>query len=304
MKFICFFILVLTSWNSWGREFTCLGGQERYAELKWDVQNYQGYPQEYQASIHHSLFFCQMAYRENPEIALQNLKMSAELGEISANFRLAEYYLTGGWGRHEAVKNRDWAIWEFEKTLDKINAVFADYPNTDVMAASEIGYKIYPRTLLYLMHLYSIKYWKEGYDYYAAKSPTHYGDPTEAIEREQAHRSILDNMEAHIESCLIDHEGQNMMARARRWIQYEEISSNLAAYSALYWKMKEKYCPHYKELLDEIRKRETAMHAIALNCTPPSEKATDDRPPCADIKTETERFGAFSDEWESKKHTL
>ena len=73
-----------------------MGGQGRYEELKWDVQNYQEYSQERQASIHSRLFSCQMAYEEDPEIALQNLKAAANLGKISANFRLAEYFLTGG----------------------------------------------------------------------------------------------------------------------------------------------------------------------------------------------------------------
>ena len=303
MKYISFFILALTSWNSWGKEeFTCPGGQAYYEELKWDVQNYQEYDQEYQAGVHNMLFYCQMAYGANPEDALQNLKMSVDLGDISSNFRLAEFYLTGGWGRHEAVKSRDWAILEFENTLKRINAVFADYPDTVVRAEGEIVNKIYPRTLLLLIENYTNKYFDEGYEYYNGRSPTHYGDPTEAIERDQAHRDILNRLEYHVESCLADHEGQHMMERAKRWSQYEEISSNLAAYSAFYLKVKTEYCPLFKELLEEIRAREATMHAIALNCTPPSEQATEERPPCTDIKIETEEFAKFfTEEWLPKQ---
>ena len=294
MKYLCFFILVLTGWSSWGTECT----REEFEELKWDVQNYQEFDREYQASIHRMLYNCEKIYgAEDPEDPLYNLREAVDRGSISDQFTLAKYYLT---------RNRDQAIEEFEKTLKKINAVFANYPNTFLMASGEIHFKIYPRTLLYLMHLYSIKYLEEGYIYYAAKSPTHYGDPTEAIERDQAHRDILNRLEYHIESCLADHEGQHIPERvAKQWGQYETISGNLAAYGAFYLKLKGGLCPHYEELLVEIRKREARMHDIARHCAPPSEQATDDRPPCANIKMETEEFARFfTEKWEPKKHTI
>ena len=106
MKSIYLFILVLASCNIWGKEFTCLGGRAEYEELKWDVQNYQEYDQEYKAGVHYLLYFCQMAYGET-EAAFHNLKMSADLGNISANFQLAKYYFNEYLNGHEAVQNHD-----------------------------------------------------------------------------------------------------------------------------------------------------------------------------------------------------
>ena len=201
------------------------------------------------------------------------------MGDIISNFRLAEHLLTGVEGRYEAVKDGDQAIKEFENTLDKINAVFADYPNTMPMAVGEIVAQIYPQTLRRLIKELTDKYMDIGYNYYKEKSPAHYGDPTEAIERDQAHRDILDRLEGHIASCLADHEGQHIQERAtKRWGDVKAIKDNLAAYKAFYLKTKNRYCLHHEELLAEIRKREAAMHAIALNCTPPSEQAIEARP--------------------------
>ena len=309
MKYLGFFILVLTSWNIWGEEeFICPGGRSELEQLKVEVQHYQEYDKEYQAITHLLLSSCQMAYvgdGEDPKLALQNLQIAADLNNIISNFKLAEFYLTGGWGRYEAVKDRDQAIREFENTLDKINTVFADYPNTRSMAVSEIVAQIYPQTLRHLIENLTDKYWDEGYEYYNTKSPTHYGDPAEAIERNQAHKDILDRLEGHITSCTADHEGQHMYDRAtQRWGQVTAISENLAAYKAFYLDTQINYCPHYKNLLAEIREREAAMHAIALNCAPPSEQATEERPPCTDIKKETEEFDMFFEHFAEKRKAI
>ena len=120
-------------------------------------------------------------------------------------------------GQDEAGRSRDKALWEFEKTLQKINAVFADYPNTMVMASDELFGRIYPNTLLALMQQGFNKYFAEGYGFYDGTPPTHYDNPAKAIQRNQTNKDILDRVEYHIESCLADHEGQNMMFRARRF---------------------------------------------------------------------------------------
>ena len=54
--------------------------------------------------------------------------------------------------------------------------------------------------------------------------------------------------------------------------------------------VKTKYRPLFKELLDEIRKREANMQKIAMHCAPPSEKATKERPHCTNIQKEIEAF--------------
>ena len=299
MKYIGLFILVLASWNSWGEEeeFTCPGGREFLEQLKWDVQNYQEYDREYQANTHLFLFYCQMTYEEDPKDAFPNLQEAARLGDIISNFRLAEYLLTGLEGRYKAVKDRDQAIKEFENTLEKINAIFTDYPNTRNMAVKEISAQIYPQTLRYLTRELANKYLEEGYEYYNKKSPAHYGDPTEAFQRNQAHKDILERLEGHITSCLAD-QWQHIQKRAKRWGHVKAVSDNLAAYKAFYLNTQIKHCPHYKKLLAEIRKREATMYAIALNCAPPSEQATEERPPCTDITIETEAFVRFViEEW-------
>ena len=302
MKFICLFILVLTGWNSWGKEeFTCPGGQAYYEELKWDVQNYQEYSEEYKAIVHLSLFSCQMTYgEEDSNDVLFNLRKAARFGDIFSHFKWAEYLLTGVEGRYEAVRDRDQAILEFENTLKKINAISANYPNTRFRAIGEIAGQIYSQTLRHLIKELKDKYMDIGYAYYETADPAHYGNPTEAIERDQAHRNILNRLAYHINSCVEDHEGQHMQERAaKQWGDVKAIKDNLAAYNAFYLETKTEFCPHYKDLLAEIRKREATMHAIALNCASPSEQATEERPPCSDIKIETKEFMRFfNEEWQ------
>ena len=303
MKYMSFFILAtLMGWNSWGLKFPCEGGQQELEEQKRKVQNYQNYDQEYKSSTHLLLAYCQMALGD-PRGALQNFQTASDMGTIQANYLLADYYLTGGWGQDKAAKNLETALWEFEKTLQKINAVFADYPNTDLMAGDEITTRIYPNTLLALIQQGTNKYLAEGYKFYDVTSPTYYDDPAKAIQRHQANKLILDRVEYHIESCLADHEGQNMMFRARRFTNsIPNFENKLAKYNAFYFKVKEGYCPLFKEALTEIRKREEKMFAIALNCTLPDGTPTEDRPPCSHIKIQTKEFATFFiEEWLPKK---
>ena len=305
MKYTGFLILALMGWNSWGLEFPCTGGQGRYEELKWKVQYHQDYSQEYRASIRLLLGYCQMALGD-PRGAFQSFQESADMGTIQANYMLANYYLTGGSGQDETAKSLEKALWEFEKSLQKINAVWADYPNTNLMAGDEIHTKIYPNTLLALIQQGFNKYLTEGYGFYDTTSPTYYDDPAKAIQRNQANKDILDRVEYHIESCLADHEGQNMMFRARRFAaSIPNFESKLAEYNAFYFKIKERYCPLFKEALIEIRKREEKMFAIALNCSLPSQTPTEQRPPCSDIKIQTEEFATFfTEEWLPKKKII
>ena len=105
MKYIAntvFLILLTAGWNSLGKEFPC-EGKEKYEELKWDVQNLSIDP-EFDASIRLRLFYCQMHYGEDLEAAFQNLKQSAELGDITSNYILAQYLLTGGWEKTRRFK--------------------------------------------------------------------------------------------------------------------------------------------------------------------------------------------------------
>lgn len=316
MKYASFFMLALMSWNTWGMTFICKGGQEEYSRLKHDIQTAyeQNYSDESKATLHMMITNCQMVLGDSKG-ALQSLQNASDLRSIEANFTLARYHLTGGWGTAE--KNRDKALLEFEKTLEKINAIFADYPNTPSMADIEVHGKLYPNTLHFLIQEYTNKYLAEGYNYYDTASPAHYGDPTEAIERDQTHKNILNKLEGHVESCLADHEGQNMMTRARRFSDdieaaYEgaehlekTFEQALAEYRAVYLKVKNGYCPHYEKLVEEIRKREAQMHAIALNCTPPSGQPTKQRPLCADIGIETEEFATFFiEEWLPQKEAI
>ena len=308
MKYIGFFILVaLMGWNSWGLEFPCESGQQEYEQLKRDAQ--WGYENnmdnEYKSNSHILLAYCQMALGD-PKGALQNFQKATDLGRILANYLLADYYLTGGWGQDEAAKNLDKALWEFEKTLQKINAVFADYPNTMVMAGNEIHTKIYPNTLLALIQQGLNKHWEEGYEFYDKTPPTYYDSPAKAIERNQTNKDVLDRVEYHIESCLADHEGQNMMFRARRFADYiSNFEGKLAEYNAFYFKVKERYCPLFKKALIEIRKREEKIFAIALNCSLPSQTPTEQRPPCSDIKIQTKEFATFVfEEWLPKHKAI
>ena len=297
MKYVCYFILsIVTIWNSWGKEFVCIGERARYEQLKWDVQNLSIDP-EFDASIRLSLFYCQMTYKEDLAGAFQNLKDSADLGNIKANFTLAEYYLTGGWGENPSVQSRDKAIWEFEKTLNKINGAGTDYPNTAPMAEREILYVIYPNTLGHLIMKYTNKYIKEeeGLLYYENKNPAHYNDPAAILARsDRVNIYMLNPLEHHIKSCLADDRGQAIPGWAKRFRDYiPTFEEDLIGYNAYYTKLKEGYCPLFKRLLDEIRKREANMQKIALNCTPPSEQATAERPPCTNIKTEVQAFRTF-----------
>ena len=143
--------------------------------------------------------------------ALQNFQMASDLGTIAANYWLADYYLTGGQGQDETARSLDKALWEFEKTLEKINAVFADYPNEAFMAIYEVHNKIYPDTLLALIEQGINKYLAEGHDFYDNTPPTYYDAPAKAVQRNQANKNILDRVEYHVESCLADHEGQNII---------------------------------------------------------------------------------------------
>ena len=297
MKYIGFFVLAFIGWNSWGK---C--GQGRYQQLQWKIQNYQGYSDRYKASKHRWMAYCQMEKGTpywNPREALKNFRIASDqFGDIKSNYLLARYLLTGGWGQNTTATNKDEAIWEFEKTLQKINAVFADYPNTDWMTEAELAEQIYPGTLVSLISAYTNKYLREGYEFYSKTHPSYYDNPGKAIQRNQANKIILDKLEAHIESCLADHEGQNMMTRARRFSHIDNFNHMLTKYKTFYFKVKETYCPHYKTLLMEIKKREDAMFAIALNCTIPPEKPTEDRPSCSDIKVQTEEFAEFfTKEW-------
>ena len=305
MRYISFFTLAFMGWNSWGLEFPCEGGQQEYERQKQDVQNYQNYSQEYKTSTHLLLAYCQMTLGD-PKGAFQNFQKAADMGSILANYLLANYYLTGGEGQDKAAKHLDKALWEFEKTLQKINAVFADYPNTMVMAADEIVSRIYPNTLLALIQQGLNKHWEEGYKFYNETPPTYYDDPAKAIQRNQTNKNTLDRVEYHIESCLADHEGQNMMFRARRFADsISNFDSKLAVYNAFYFKVKERYCPLFKKALIEIRKREEKIFAIALNCTLPGGTPTENRPPCSDIKIQTKEFATFVfEEWLPKHQAI
>ena len=75
--------------------FSCDGGRAELEELKWDVQNYQNFDQEYKASTHLLLAYCQMALGD-PRGALENFQVASDMGTINANFWLANYFLTGG----------------------------------------------------------------------------------------------------------------------------------------------------------------------------------------------------------------
>ena len=168
MKIISLCILLSAGWSAYGDQrtledmtFICNEGKEGYEELKRDAQNDQTFSKEFQASIRLSLFFCQMAYGDDLAGALQYLKESAELGKIKSNFVLAEYYLTGGWGENPSVQSRQDAIWEFEKTLNKINGAGVDYPNDEVMAEYEIRNALYLNTLGHLIMEYTNKYIEE-----------------------------------------------------------------------------------------------------------------------------------------------
>ena len=302
MKYTVFFILALMGWNSWGLEFICKSGQTDYQQLQWDAQNYQGYPSDYKANIHRWLAYCEMEEGKpysDPQAALENFRIASdEFGDIRSNYFLARYLSTGGWGQNKAITNPEEAIWEFEKTLNKINAVWADYPNTEWMANAELSEQIYPGVLINLIQAYTDKYLEEGYGFYDETGPTYYDDPAKAVRRHQAHKDILDRLESHIESCLADHEGQNMMTRARRFDFLDGFNQKLTKYNAFYHEVKGTLCPHYKTLLTEMRSRESQMYAIALNCTLPGQTPTEERPPCADIKIETEEFARFYiEEW-------
>ena len=291
---IVFLILLTAGWNSRGIEFSCRDGREGYEELEWDLQNEEGFSQRYKASIRYRLFKCQMHYGEDLEDAFQNLKESAELGKIISNFTLAQYLLTGGWGKNPSVQSREEAIWEFEKTLEKINGAGADYPNDPSLAEHEIWVRIYPNTLVYLIEEYTNKWLndKEGLPYYENKNPAHYNDPSAILARSsRVNINMLNPLEYHIDSCLADHRGQDIPDWARRFSDYlQGLESKITEYNALYLKVKTKYCPLFKELLDEIRKREANMQKIARHCAPPSEQATAERPPCANIQKEIEEF--------------
>ena len=301
-----FFILALMGWSSWGLKFACkskqASGQVRYQQLQWKVKNYHGYDSVYKASMHRWLAYCEMEEGKtysDPEAALKNFRIASDdFGDILSNYFLARYLRTGGWGQDTEATNRQEAIWEFEKTLNKINAVWADYPNIDWMADDELSETIYPGVLINLVQAYTEQYLAEGYGFYNGTVPAYYDDPAKAVRRHQAHQDILDRLESHIESCLADHEGQNMMTRARRFDFIEDFGKKLSKYEAFYLEVKGTLCPHYKTLLTEMRNRENQMYSIALNCTLPGQTPTEQRPPCADIKTETEEFAKFYiEEW-------
>ncbi|MCY4512925.1 MAG: hypothetical protein OXB86_04485, partial [Bdellovibrionales bacterium] len=244
MKYITFFVLAFIGWNSWGTEFICSEG--RYQQLQWKTQNYQSYSDIYKASTHRWLAYCQMEEGKsywNPRGALENFRIASDqFGDIQSNYFLARYLSTGGWGQNTNAANEDEAIWEFEKTLQKINAVFADYPNTDWMAEDELVGQIYPGTLASLIAAYIQKYLNEGYEFYSTTHPSYYDDPRKALRRKQANKNILDKLENHIESCLADYEGQNMMTRARRFSHIDNFNHILAEYRAFYFKVKETLC--------------------------------------------------------------
>ena len=289
---LVFFILLVTGWNSHSTEFICEGRKE-YELLKWEAQNLSIDP-EFDAIIRLHLFYCQMAYGENPEDAFQNLKKSADLGKIISNFTLAEYLSTGGYGTHPAVQSRDEAIWEFEKTLKKINAAGGGYPNEPSMVENEIWNRIYPRTLIYLMEEYASKWLtdSDGLPYYKDKNSIHYNNPSAVLARgSRANINMLNPLEYHINSCLADHRGQEIPGWARRFSDhFQDLEAKITEYNAFYLKVTTEYCPLFKELLDEIRKREANMQKIAMHCAPPSEKATEERPPCTNIQKEIEAF--------------
>ena len=289
---IVFLIFLAAGWNSRSTEFPC-EGKERYEELKWKVEN-MSIDSEYDAIIRLHLFYCQMHYGEDLEDAFQNLKESAELGKIISNFTLAEYLLTGGYGKHPAVQSREEAIWEFEKTLKKINGAGGDYPNDPSMVENEIWNRIYPRTLTYLMEEYTNKWLNdsEGLPYYENKNSIHYNNPSAVLARgSRANINMLNPLEYHINSCLADHRGQEIPGWARRFSDhFQDLEAKIAEYNAFYLKVTTEYCPLFKELLDEIRKREANMQKIAMHCAPPSEKATKERPHCTNIQQEIEAF--------------
>ena len=302
MKYIAntvFLILLTVGWNSLGKEFPC-EGKEGYEELKLDLQNEEGFSNEYKATVRLELFYCQMHYGEDLETAFQNLKESAELGDITSNYILAQYLLTGGWGKNPEAQSLDKAIWEFEKTLKKINDAGADYPNDPVLAEEEIWDALYPRTLVYLMEAYTNKWLtdEKGLLYYYETNSVPYNDPSALLARgSQVNIYMLDPLKGHIDSCLVDHRGQDIPGWARRFSDHlPDLEVKIKEYNALYLKVKTKSCPLFKELLAEIRKREANMQKIAMDCAPPSEQATEERPPCTNTRKETEEFGKFFEE--------
>ena len=303
---IVFLILLTAGWNSRGIEFGCKEGREGYEELKWDLQNAEGFSKEYQAIVRLNLFYCQMHYGEDLENAFQNLKESAELGKIISNFTLARYLLTGGFGKNPAAQSREEAIWEFEKTLKKINDAGADYPNDPSMAEHEIWYSIYPGTLTYLMQEYLNKWLNdsEGF-YYYTKNPDHYNNPSTILARgSRVNINMLDRLEYHIKSCLADDRGQAIPGWARHFSDHlQGLESKITEYNAFYLKVKTKYCPLFKELLDEIRKREANMQKIAMQCASSLEQATAERPPCTNIQKEAKEFKRFFKDVFVKKYT-
>ena len=136
---------------------------------------------------------------------------------------------------------------------------------------------------------------RKGLLYYENKNPAHYNDPAAVLARsDRVNIYMLDPLEHHINSCLADDRGQAIPGWAKRFRDYiPTFEEDLIGYNAYYTKLKEGYCPLFKRLLDEIRKREANMQKIALNCTPPSEQATAERPPCTNIKTEVQAFRTF-----------
>ena len=349
MRYICFFILVLTSWNSWGANFSCLGGREAYEQLKQDVyyirmdthlskptlessfylslsgnqeyeplteqemQDIQSYSDSYKASIHLSLFYCQMAYGENPENAVWTLIRSVDLGEILSNFILAEYYSTGGWGRHTAAQSNDYALWELESTLQKIRAVKEGYPKTGNTAANEIVHAIYPRTVSLLMKHYTEKYLNEGYGFYDNFSLANY-NPMKTRHRHEVYGQVLRRLRYHIKNCLADREGENIMFRTERFSDYiEGFKGKLDRYREFYKVTKEGYCPLYRNLLDEMLIWEANMQTLAMDCVLFPELVSDKYPFCTDtidiriantidveaIEKETARFtNFFNQNWQ------
>ena len=301
MKYFLLFSLLLLSRPGWANKFitACEGGRGEYEQMKYDVENDEGYSRQYQANAHYLLALCQLAHEDDPEGALKNLEESSELGDMAANFLLGEYYMLGGWGQNPSRKNQQEAVWEFEKTLLKLGRVMPNYPLDFAMAEEEITQQIYPVTLFYLMRAYTVTYLNEGFAYYKNNSPQHYPQTgqNDKMERDRKNKEILGKMEYHIQTCLVDRQSSLIVQRTRQMNSGEHVISRIPEYEDLWSTMKTGLCPLFKEFLEEARKREAELHRIALNCVINREKVTEDHLHCEDIKTEAKEFDSFLKEW-------
>lgn len=331
MKYICILILMLTSWNSGGEvPFDCMDEQEGYEQLKREVhyikmfsdpymaglykvslkgeqeyeplteqeaQKIQNYSKSYRASVYLALFYCQMTYGEDPVIALNTLQESIKLGEITAHFLLANYYLTGGWGQHPILKNRGWGIRALEETLQKMKNMRGGYPKTGNMALNEIIYQLYPQTVALLIWNYTDHYLEEGYDSFKNLLNFVHLDPAKANQQLKDRRYILKRLERLIENCRTDHEGENIIFRARNFAQQiDGFEILLDEYNTFYQTIQLKFCRQHEKLLDRMLIWESNLQQATIGCSDP---------PCANIQNETQEFtNYFFQDWEPEHLTI